>query len=149
MSESSKRIVEIDGVKVEVDLRQAKVVDAYRVGMNVKVLKKRYDGYESLPGVIVGFDDFTNLPTIVVAILECSWGADPKIEFVYFNAKSKELELAPAIADEFPVTREEALKHFDRAIGKHEAEIRALQEKREYFLRRFGLAAEKQEPVDA
>ena len=35
-----KRIVEIDGVKIEVDLRTAKRVDSYKVGDNVKILEK-------------------------------------------------------------------------------------------------------------
>ena len=33
-----KRIVEIDGVKIEVDLRTAKRIDTFAVGDNVKVL---------------------------------------------------------------------------------------------------------------
>ena len=39
-----KRIVEIDGVKIEVDLRTAKRIDTFRVGDNVKVLCKEYNG---------------------------------------------------------------------------------------------------------
>jgi hypothetical protein len=35
--EENKRIVEIDGVKIEVDLRSAKRIDTFRVGDNVKV----------------------------------------------------------------------------------------------------------------
>ena len=40
MSDEQKRIVEIGGVKIEVDLRTAKRVDSYRVGDPVKVLTK-------------------------------------------------------------------------------------------------------------
>ena len=43
MSEDNKRIVEIDGVKIEVDLRKAKRVDSFQVGDNVKILEKKYN----------------------------------------------------------------------------------------------------------
>ncbi|MHC4294732.1 MAG: hypothetical protein ACYSTL_04025, partial [Planctomycetota bacterium] len=61
MSESAEqdqiRVVEINGVKLEVDLRHAKVIDQFRVGDRVKVLKKKYEKvYESHPGAIIGFD---------------------------------------------------------------------------------------------
>lgn len=39
-----RRIVEINGVKIEVDMRTAKRVDSFRVGDNVKVLDKDYNG---------------------------------------------------------------------------------------------------------
>ena len=35
-----EREIEIDGVKVAVDMRTVKKIDVYRVGDNVKVLKK-------------------------------------------------------------------------------------------------------------
>ena len=38
-----KRIIEIDGMKVEVDLRHAKRVDTFKVGDNVKILDKSYE----------------------------------------------------------------------------------------------------------
>ena len=40
-----KRIVEIDGVKIEVDLRTAKRIDTFAVGDNVKVLCKEYNNW--------------------------------------------------------------------------------------------------------
>ena len=52
----NKRIIEINGVKLEVDMSTAKKIDEYRVGDNVKVLKKDYSGnYDVLAGVIVEF----------------------------------------------------------------------------------------------
>lgn len=48
MSETT--IIEINGVKLEIDLRHAKRIDNLRVGDTVKVLRKRYDdSYESFP----------------------------------------------------------------------------------------------------
>ena len=50
--EEFRRVVEIEGVKVEVDLRTAKKVDTYRVGDAIRVLVKSYSGWDTHPGVI-------------------------------------------------------------------------------------------------
>ena len=68
--DETRRIVEIDGVKVEVDLRTAKRVDSFRVGDNVKILDKSYQDYKVKPGIIVDFAEFQELPTIVIAVFE-------------------------------------------------------------------------------
>src|SRR5690606_28503543 len=66
-----KTIIEVNGVKLEVDLRTAKRVDELRVGDRVKVLTKDYRGeYEVHAGTIVGFEPFENLPTVIVAYLK-------------------------------------------------------------------------------
>ena len=55
----NKRIIEINGIKLEVDLSTAKRIDEFRVGDNVKVLRKGYnDNFEVLAGVIVEFVNF-------------------------------------------------------------------------------------------
>ena len=36
------KTIEINGVKLEIDLRTAKRVDTFKIGDNVKVLKKEY-----------------------------------------------------------------------------------------------------------
>jgi hypothetical protein len=49
------RIVEINGVKLELDMRQAKLqsIDTFKVGDSVKVLIKEYgDSYKTHAGVI-------------------------------------------------------------------------------------------------
>jgi ribosomal protein L19 len=90
---NQKTIVEINGVKLEVDLRTAKTVEEYRVGDTVKLLKKEYgDSYKSYAGMIVGFDPFISLPTIIVAYIDQSYsGVD--IKFDYLNAKSEGVEI--------------------------------------------------------
>jgi hypothetical protein len=69
-----KRVVEINGVKVEVDLREAVAVETMRVGDAVRVLVKNYGGtYAAHDGVVIGFDQFKNLPTITVAYAEIGY----------------------------------------------------------------------------
>ena len=57
-NQEQKRIIEVNGVKMEIDLRNAKVVENYKVGDYVKVLIKEYNSYKSYIGNIIGFDNF-------------------------------------------------------------------------------------------
>jgi hypothetical protein len=46
------RIVEVDGIKLEIDERTARTIESYKVGDPVKVLVKSYgDSYNIYPGV--------------------------------------------------------------------------------------------------
>ena len=48
------QVIEINGVKLEVDMRYAKRVDLLRIGSRVKVLVKTYSEYKIYPGVKIG-----------------------------------------------------------------------------------------------
>lgn len=132
-----KRIIEINGVKIEVDLRQATTVESYKIGDNVKVLKKKYESWTDYPGIIVGFDNFTTRPTIVIAYLDLNY-TEAKIEFVYFNQDSKDLELCPMIDDQIAVDRGNITARLEKEISKKQAELDDLTAKKEYFLKNFG-----------
>lgn len=138
MSDDSKRVIEINGVKLEVDMRYAKRVDEMRVGSKVKVLNKEYSSYKVYPGVIVGFEEFDKLPTIVVAYLDSGWSS-ADIKFVHYNAESKDVEICAAVTDEVELNRKDATASFDREIVKKERELADLHEKRNYFDRKFGI----------
>lgn len=140
MSEAeNKRIIEINGVKLEVDMRYAKRVEELRVGSKVRVLIKSYgESYSTYPGVIIGFEEFAKLPTIVVAYCESSWSS-ADIKFVNFNAKSEGVEIVSAVNDEIELNRADALESFDREIVKKERELADLHEKRDYFNKKFGI----------
>ena len=43
--ENNKKIVEIDGIKLEIDMRTAKRIDQFKVGDKVKILVKKYDTF--------------------------------------------------------------------------------------------------------
>lgn len=87
MSEE-KRIIEINGIKMEIDLRTAtsRTVDTFCIGDKVKILLKEYgDSFRSYAGAIVGFDAFQQRPTIIVAYLAGGYSA-AEIKFAYINA---------------------------------------------------------------
>lgn len=139
MSNEQKRIIEINGVKLEVDMRYAKRVEELRVGSKVKVLVKSYgDSYNTYAGVIVGFEEFEKLPTIVVAYLESSWSS-ADIKFVNYNAKTQDIEIVSSVSDEYDLNRVDAIASFDREIVKKERELSDLKEKRDYFDKKFGM----------
>ena len=140
------QVIEINGVKMEVDLRHAKRIDHLRVGTKVKVLlKDTYSKGEVVPGVVVGFEPFDSLPTIIVCYLHISY-SDCQLKFAYVNKDSHDkYEIIISIDDELPIKKEEVLSKLDREIEKHKADIEDLERKRDYFLSNFNMYFSKQE----
>lgn len=137
-SSDTKRIVEINGIKIEVDLRTAKRIDQFRVGDGVKVLIKNYSSYNSHFGMIIGFDEFKSLPTIIIAYLESGSWSEMPLKFVYINEKTEGTEICLHDPKDLGVEKVDILTQFDRQVAKKEEEIRDLNRKRLYFVEMFG-----------
>ncbi|UOF82092.1 hypothetical protein [Caudoviricetes sp.] len=134
--ENEKQIIEINGIKMEVDLRHAKRIDTFCVGDCVKVLVKEYDAYKTYAGTIVGFDAFEKLPTIIVAYVKYSG-----LEFVYINANSKaenQAEICMAHEDDIPLHKEDILNRMGNEIETSERKTLELKDKKARFLKLFG-----------
>ena len=132
-----KRVIEINGIKLEVDLRCAKTIENYKIGDNVKVLVESYGNeFKSYPGVIIGFDNFQKLPTILIAYLVTDYSS-AKIQFVCFNNKMEKIEICPASDNEIPFEKSKVLELLDTEIIKKEEETKDLRNKKEYFLNNF------------
>lgn len=138
MENQEKHIIEIQGIKFEVDLRNAKIIDNYKIGDAVKVLCKKYSTYESYPGIIIGFDNFKHKPTIIVAYLETDYST-AKIKTIYFNSATEEVEICPMSETGLAIDKQTAVDYFDREILKKEEELRDLKQQKQYFLNRFGM----------
>ncbi len=135
--EKQTTVIEINGVKLEVDLRTAKRVDEMRVGTRIKVLKKEYSTHKVFHGVIIGFEPFQKLPTIIVAFANIDYSG-AKIEFLYYNAKSEDVEIVVANDDDVAaLDKNDFLAHCDREIAKKELEITELRQRKSYFLDKF------------
>jgi len=134
------RVVKVNGIKMEVDLRNAKVVENYRVGDAVKVLVKEYqDKYKTCPGVIIGFDAFEKLPTIVIAYIESSYNS-AEIKTVHLNGSSEDVEIVPIADEEFLNTDKCRIEDLmDRHILAAEQKLEEEKAKKAYFLKYFGL----------
>lgn len=140
--EDSKRIIEINGIKAEIDLRTIKKIEAYRVGQPVKVLVKGYSDYQVHPGVIVSVDPFEALPTINVAYIPNAWGAEGKIEFKALNSASTGIEICAIDDDDILPSRESVVDMFDRAIEKERQKLADLESRKAWFLRLYSHTVE-------
>jgi hypothetical protein len=137
--ENALRVIEVNGVKMEVDLRTATRVDQLTIGSAVKVLQKSYgDTFNVYPGVIVGFEPFDSLPTIIIAVMKVDYSSST-IEIVNFNTKSEGVEIVPALdALELQIDKAEVCRKFQLEIDKKQQEIDEIENKRKYFLEKFG-----------
>lgn len=131
-----KTVVEIKGIKMEVDLRYARRIDEFRIGDRVKVLEKEYREPRLYPGVIIGFENFKELPTIVVAVLQNKYN-EAKIVFKYFNAKAEDMDMVPAESHYIPFEKAEVLRLMDKEIETKKQEHDDLVARKEYFLKTF------------
>lgn len=134
-------IVEINGIKMEIDLRSAKRVDEFKVGDRVKVLVKEYSSTDIYHGAIVGFEQFQSLPTIVVAYVTGSY--NPEVKIAYLNTKTmsgedKKFEIVPDADEVLPFSKADVIRNFDRQVDVKRNEINDILLKKAYFLTRFG-----------
>lgn len=134
---SDKTVIEINGIKMEVDLRTAKRVDTLAIGDRVKVLVKQYSDYKVFAGTVIGFEPFKALPTIIVAYIETSYSA-VGVKFLYFNAETKDTEVIKAIDDDcLDIDKASIVQQFERDLQKKRDEIADVEAKRDYFLSNF------------
>ena len=140
MTDSNKQVIEVNGVKMEVDMRHAKRVDTFRVGDRVKILQKNGDygsATKVFSGVIAGFEQFESLPTIIVAYVEVDYSG-ASVKTAYINADNDKYEIVADSDESLPIEKGAVLQKIDREIEKKHDEIRDLEIKREYFNRMFG-----------
>lgn len=144
MEQENFKIVEINGVKMQVDLRHAKVIEQYKVGDNIKVLVQSYnDSYKSYIGTIIGFDDFKKTPCIVIAYLKTEYSA-ATIEFLYYNEHTKDAEITALNDWDLPLKKSEVLDYFHKEQGKKKEELKELEHKEVIFEKLFGKYFEKE-----
>ncbi len=136
---SDKKIIEVNGIKLEVDMRYAKRIDEFKVGDTVKVLDNRNDRNELKSGVITDFANFKELPTIMVAVYKSGdyWSA-PTIEFIPYNAETEKIEIVGVSAEEVIVSRETIVQKFNDNIERKRDELNDLIIKRDTFVKYFG-----------
>ena len=137
MEDTKKRIIEVNGIKMEIDLRQAKVIENYKVGDYVKLLIKDYSSYKSYVGNIIGFDNFDKNPTIVIAYLKSEYST-ATIEFAYFNSASEGMEITTLNDYDIPLKKSTVLEQFNKEILKKEQEINEMKNKANIFEQLFG-----------
>lgn len=136
MTNSNLVTVEINGIKMQVDLRHAKRIEELRIGDKVRVLTKKYDGHEVHNGIIIGFEPFQRLPTIVICYVSTQYSS-AELKFIHWNAESKDVEVVRAIDDDLDNSKADVLGYFDREVAKKRNEIADIEAKRKFFLDKF------------
>ena len=144
-----KRIIEINGVRLEVDLRSARRIDEFKVGDNVKVLDSRNNKNEMKAGVITDFANFKELPTIIVAVFKAgSYWEKPSIEFITYNSETEGIEIVGVSAEETIVSGGTIAQRFEDEIIRKRDELSDLIIKRDTFVKYFCRKAEVQDGKD-
>jgi hypothetical protein len=144
-----KKIIEVHGVKIEVDPATIRIVESYKVGDNVKILLKEYNDWKLHHAVITGFYPFKNKPSIALAYMNEGYGED-KVKFIVLNEDSKDVELCPAAELDLELDKKDILSSMDRKIESIKADLANHEMQRKFFLERFGQVFEnpkKQEVV--
>lgn len=131
------QVIEINGVKLEVDMRYAKRIEELRIGSRVKVLDSTgYGDAKVHPGIVVGFEPFASLPTIVIAYIEAGY-SDVGLKTVSYNAKTEKIEIVASVDDDFSVSKSEVLGWFRRERQKLAEKSAEIDAKEQFFLERF------------
>lgn len=134
---SEKQVIEINGIKLEVDMRYARRIEEIRIGDKVKVLRKQYgDNFQVHPGIVIGFEPFTQLPTIVIAYVDQDW-QKAEVKFLHFNSGCKDVEIVAAADEDFHVDRDALIARFDKLIEGKRREIETIEEQKRYFETNF------------
>lgn len=134
MTDDTKTIVEVNGVKLEVDLRYARRIEEMRVGDRCRVLiKPTYGGPGVHTGVVVGFEPFATLPTIVIAYIKREYSS-AAVKFLAFNKETTDAEIVRA-DDKFDAEQEITLAReaLDREVEKAQGNLKKAIDERDYF----------------
>lgn len=128
------KIIEINGIKMEIDARTATVkkVDTFKVGDPVKILLKTYSSFEVKFGVIVGFEEFKQRPTITVAYLDYT-----SIKYIYIHTGT-EHEMVAVQEHDLVMEKTWVLDRMKDSIAKKEQELQEEKNKRDLFVKHFG-----------
>jgi hypothetical protein len=130
------REIEINGIKVEVDLRTVRQITTYKIGDNVKLLMKSGGDYSVYPGVIVDFVNFKDFPALVVAYFKRDYfGTD--IRFVTITKDTEDIDLAPCLPHELSLNKERVVDKFNVEIADAQRKVDELTQKRDYFIDNF------------
>jgi hypothetical protein len=141
------RTIEVNGVKLDIDLRQAKRIENYKVGDRVKILIKDYSTYKSHVGVIIGFDEFPSRHTMTICYIDSNYNS-AEIKFAYFNSASKDLELCPLGEVEKVLDFDDAINKLDSKILASEQVTYDLRLKKNFFIEKYNMHFNQQkEPI--
>ncbi len=139
MPEENKRIIEINGIKMEVDLSTCRRIDTFKVGDNVKILTKNksYSQQQVMNGVIVEFLNFKDMPIIQLAVFKQDWSGST-IQFIDYNAYSDDIEILACGKHELILERNKVVDQMKHVIDTKQHEVDDLRNKLIWFEKFYG-----------
>lgn len=140
MSEQ-KRIVEVNGMKLEVDMREAVRIDTFKVGTKIQVLEKGNYGnnYTMYPGMIVGIAEFRSKVGILIAYIENCYNGG-KLKYATITEDSTNIEIIAA--EEEAVMRlftyDDMIRNMSNEIEDLELKLKKIKSDKQFFEDNFG-----------
>ena len=129
--------IELKGQSFEV-MTQAVVRNTIKVGDRLRILKKAtYSDHAVFDGIVIGFEPFKTLPSIVIAYIEDGYSVD--VKFLVWNDSTKDIEITAALVGPFEKNIDYYAKKIGTKIDKLQQEIRELELKLEYMKTKFGM----------
>ena len=129
--------IELKGQSFEV-MTQAVVRSTMKVGDRLRILKKAtYVDHAVFDGIVIGFEPFKTMPSIVIAYIEDGYNVD--VKFLVWNDSTKDIEITAALVGPFEKNIDFYAKKIGTKIDKLQQEIRELELKLEYMKAKFGM----------
>lgn len=131
----------VGAVTIAANRSAAVRAEVLKVGDPVRILiKPDYGEPEVHTGVIVGFEPFTERPTIIIAYLKVAYSS-VEMKMLYYTGGDKQKEKAEILSApediNIDIERSRVLDWFNAEEAKKLAEIDDIRSKRRYFNRYF------------
>lgn len=150
-NKENEMIVEINGIKMIIDPRTAKVqsIDTFKVGDSVQLLMKgRYNDGKRIvkDGIITGFANFEAAPTIIVAYINDDYG-DFSIGKAYINKDNEEVQIVAGQSQSLDFNAATIRRKFMNNIDKKENDLKEAKKELELFDIYFSLTIKDMEEL--
>jgi uncharacterized protein YqkB len=142
---SEKKIIEVNGVKLEIDMRYAKSIETYHVGDSVKIFEKQSYGNKMnvYPGIIIGFAEGNNGNAGIEILYIKNEYSTPEIKSaIICNGVDNEFSLAHLSEYDDIFKKDEIVKSFNRKIEELELNLASMINKKALFIEQFSKSFE-------
>lgn len=113
------KIIEINGVKMEIMPQEIKTIQHFKVGERVKLFKKEYSSWKVMPAIITGITVTDDVSILEILGLIMTY-SDVKVERIILTSADTAREVFIAKIDdyEFNYSQDTAIELLDKNIDK-------------------------------
>ena len=132
--------IEVKGQSFEVQT-QAVVRSTIKIGDRLRILKKStYSDPVVCDGIVIGFEPFKTLPSIVIAYIDDTY-SNIDVKFLVWNDSTKDVEITVALDDPFKKNLDHYATRIEQKATKLEQEAREVRQKLDYMRSKFGMTS--------